>query len=302
MIQVEWHDPNFAFVAREKGGRRRRITAFCYARTKNDLIKSLDRRGLEVRAEDIAPYDFTDWLNRAELAKRDAVRQYKAGIRPIEFDEDLWGELKFHLFELFNGKCAYCESNVQHIDFGDVDHYRPKKKVKEDPRKGTDPGHPGYYWLAYYTLNLLPACGLCNKPPGKGAQFPVLGTHSRTPKALDDEQPLLLNPYNNNINPLEHLEFNEKGAAIERNGSQFGKNSELIFRLNRPYIGEKRRTAMIKVQTDWSTMTSLYSSYYKGDELERQRKKYRLDVAMGHREYSAAQLCELERITKRGGT
>ena len=299
MIPVKWRDPNFAFVAREKHGKRE-IKEFCYAKTINDLIESLAKQDFEVKPEDIVPYDFSDWLTRANEAREDAIRQYNAGIRPISFNDKVWGELKFHLFELFNGKCAYCESKVQHIDFGDVDHYRPKKKVHEDPRTTTDTGHPGYYWLAYDKLNLLPACGQCNKGRGKGAHFPVLGSHSRISETVDAEEPLLLNPYNDKINPLEHLEFNDQGAAIPRNSSKLGEMSQLIMQLNRSHIGERRRTAMLKVQSDWSAITSLYTSYYKGSEVDRQRKKYRLDAAMGHREYSAAQLCELERITKRG--
>lgn len=302
MISVKWRPPTFAFVATERYGEQREVTGCCYAESEQDLIDKLARRDFVVKPEDIRPYDFDDWQRRAKEAKEDAIRQHKAGNRSIKFNAKIWGELKFHLFDLFNGKCAYCETKVQHVDFGDVDHYRPKGKVYEDPRTDTDPGHPGYYWLAYYELNLLPACGLCNQRPGKGIHFPVLDNrHSRTPETLDAEVPLLLNPYSKDIDPLEHLEFNEQGAAIPRNSSEFGKTSEKIMRLNRPDINERRRTAMIKVQSDWSAITSLYSNYYKRNETECERKKYRLDMAMGHREYSAAQLSELDRLTKRGG-
>src|SRR5262249_45973388 len=108
----------------------------------------------------------------------------------IHFNEGLWKELKWHLFELFHGKCAYCEHKPQAGYPGDVEHYRPKGKVDEDPN------HPGYYWLAYDPRNLLPSCSRCNQPPtAKRTRFPVEGAHSRDSRNLAAEKPLLLNPY-----------------------------------------------------------------------------------------------------------
>ncbi|WP_420862430.1 HNH endonuclease [Algirhabdus cladophorae] len=61
------------------------------------------------------------------------------------------------LIELFNGKCAYCES--PHAASGDVDieHYRPKSKVAEND------DHPGYWWLAGDWHNLVMSCTHCNQ-------------------------------------------------------------------------------------------------------------------------------------------
>jgi hypothetical protein len=115
-------------------------------------------------------------------------------------------EVKKALEKLFHGKCAYCEGQPTSQGPWDVEHYRPKGRVKENEN------HPGYYWLAYTWENLLPSCAYCNQgrtdqptfddptplpAAGKVDQFPLLNeTHrANTPDdPLDIEEPLLLNP------------------------------------------------------------------------------------------------------------
>src|SRR5262249_341553 len=117
----------------------------------------------------------------------------------ISFNQKIWKELKWHLFELFHDKCAYCENKPLAGYPGDVEHYRPKGKVDEDE------SHPGYYWLAYDETNLLPSCSLCNQPRrAKLTHFPVKGAHSRDARKLAAEVPLLLNPYDKRVNPFDH--------------------------------------------------------------------------------------------------
>lgn len=107
------------------------------------------------------------------------------------FSSEVYGALKPALLAHFSNKCAYCESRFDHVAFGDVEHYRPKKRVDEDDAAG----HPGYFWLAYNPSNLLPACQICNTRE-KRCRFPIAGTRVSDPQDdLDQEQPLLLNPY-----------------------------------------------------------------------------------------------------------
>ena len=47
--------------------------------------------------------------------------------------------MKRRLDLLFHGKCAYCETFYSASAPVDVEHYRPKGAVSEDP------SHPGYY-------------------------------------------------------------------------------------------------------------------------------------------------------------
>ena len=57
-------------------------------------------------------------------------------------------------------RLIYCESPVTSTNFGDAEHYRPKKAVTDKKRDTVQYGvvpHPGYYWLAYDWRNLLPA-------------------------------------------------------------------------------------------------------------------------------------------------
>jgi uncharacterized protein (TIGR02646 family) len=66
-------------------------------------------------------------------------------------------DIKTALKHMFAGKCAYCESQVLHIDFGDIEHFRPKALFPN---------------LCFEWNNLLLACGRCNSNENKGEQFP----------------------------------------------------------------------------------------------------------------------------------
>ena len=110
--------------------------------------------------------------------------------------------VKSLLVELFDGKCAYCESFYSSTQPMDVEHYRPKGAVDGDDE------HLGYYWLAATWENLLPSCIDCNRKRGhfdvledgnrklgKMDRFPVAGTRARGPgDDLDLEHALLVDP------------------------------------------------------------------------------------------------------------
>lgn len=131
---------------------------------------------------------------------------------------------------LFHGKCAYCETYYASQGPVDIEHYRPKGGVEDDPK------HWGYWWKAADWNNLLPSCIDCNrrryqvlptpqtaslvalraagKPiwqTGKENAFPVMaGTRAYAPgepPGDEDrtEKPYLLNPCNGD--PTEHLDF-----------------------------------------------------------------------------------------------
>lgn len=69
-------------------------------------------------------------------------------------------EVKDALVRSFHGKCAYCESKITHIDYGHIEHYRPKGGAAARPD------------LTFEWTNLLLACGICNGAEYKADRFP----------------------------------------------------------------------------------------------------------------------------------
>jgi uncharacterized protein (TIGR02646 family) len=116
---------------------------------------------------------------------------------------------------MFEGKCAYCESHVGHIDYPHIEHYRPKSKFPA---------------LCFDWNNLLLGCTVCNGIEFKGDKFPEIA-----------EDGPLVNPVNEDPNNFFLFEFDEKtGTAnvIEKNPR--GKTTKDILGLNRPLLVRHR--------------------------------------------------------------
>ncbi|WP_223415301.1 MULTISPECIES: HNH endonuclease [unclassified Pseudomonas] len=75
-------------------------------------------------------------------------------------------EIKAAIIQETNGKCAYCESKVRHIAYGDIEHVIPKSSEPE-------------LWFDWENLTL--ACDVCNT--NKGNKRGVVD-----PYAVDPEQ------------------------------------------------------------------------------------------------------------------
>lgn len=56
------------------------------------------------------------------------------------WNSDFWKKAKDQLLAETYNKCAYCETPTKVVDYGDVEHFRPKSK---------------YWWLAYCYDNYL---------------------------------------------------------------------------------------------------------------------------------------------------
>jgi len=195
------------------------------------------------------------WTARADTARAQLLAMVASGRRP-EWNDQIWSDLKAWLLDrVFHGKCAYCESRVAPVAFGDAEHFRPKGGVTTigaDGREcsqmvGSDE-HPGYYWLAYSWQNLFPSCAVCNTKYKRNF-FPVAKTHvlshspSRTdPGGLDDlEEPLLLNPLVDD--PSDHLVFGPLGTVVAKNGSARGKAAIKYYGLDRGDLETARKTS-----------------------------------------------------------
>lgn len=115
-----------------------------------------------------------------------------------------------------HGKCMYCESQVSHVYFGDVEHIRPKAQGK----------HPE---LMFEWSNLGYCCARCNN--SKSDEF-------------DDACPLI-DPYSEN--PGEHLlAF---GPLLRpKRGSERGALTIITVDLNRPELVERRDIRLGELQ------------------------------------------------------
>jgi uncharacterized protein (TIGR02646 family) len=102
--------------------------------------------------------------------------------------KQIWRDLAPQLAKLQNGKCWYSESQNPGSD-KDVDHFRPKNRVAEDP------DHEGYWWLAFNWVNYRYSCKWCNQrrndeanqtDGGKWDHFPVIPEGFRARQESDN--------------------------------------------------------------------------------------------------------------------
>ncbi len=172
-------------------------------------------------------------------AKEKLVRSFHNAQRQerFRFEVSLLGEVKNELMKMCTNKCAYCESRLGVISYGDVENFRPKSGARGIDKEYA-PMH--YWWLAYEWDNLLITCQICNQKY-KRDYFPVEDENNRaaigaTGAELLKENALLIDP--SLENPQEHLEFLKDGTVIEV--SKKGKVSIELLGLNRKDLVETR--------------------------------------------------------------
>ncbi|GAB6173586.1 hypothetical protein JCM15765_30640 [Paradesulfitobacterium aromaticivorans] len=132
-------------------------------------------------------------------------------------------EIKEKIIEETHGKCAYCESYIPHISFGDVEHIYPKSKRPD---------------LIFEWSNLTLSCEQCNRTRKKDYYNP------------DDP---IINPYIDD--PSEYLIAH--GPFISHYpGNRKGELTERILELNRKeLIGRRldRIKDLIPLIDKWAT-------------------------------------------------
>jgi hypothetical protein len=181
---------------------------------------------IRVPRPDLEDTAWQDWWEKARTAMDALVKTYTPG-ENIPIDDEFYQKAKPFLLKLFNGKCAYCETVISSNQPGDVEHYRPKGRIRtKDGVVKVKIGdkemeHPGYWWLAYHWTNLLPSCIDCNRRrrhdddvmAGKSDYFEILGSRAVQPTdPLDAENALLLDPSSTAFDPDAHFEFKEDGT------------------------------------------------------------------------------------------
>lgn len=123
-------------------------------------------------------------------------RKYRNGSLRFEFDSAIYAhdEVKTALRDAQHEKCAFCESVITHISYGDVEHFRPKGAFRQSADAPLR--YPGYFWLAYTWENLFLCCQLCNQRHKRNL-FPLRNDRRRARTHKHDltaEVPLFIDP------------------------------------------------------------------------------------------------------------
>jgi uncharacterized protein (TIGR02646 family) len=150
----------------------------------------------------------------------DAFNAHGPGSKPLLDLLDGYDHVKKDLYLRQHKKCAYCE-RTPGFDGQPVEHFRPKKLAVRRSKSKLVKDRERYWWLTWTWENLLFACTTCNGPANKGNHFPleagsallmcpVRPISSLLPPACFQtsvERPLLLDPAEGSIDPLDHLRW-----------------------------------------------------------------------------------------------
>lgn len=159
---------------------------------------------LRQRVEELRP----GWLDRAG----EKTETFRAAGRYNETSGS-WSDIKEAYMRLQGFKCGFCERRLEKSQYGniehDVEHFRPKAKVKSWPTDSDrvdrgidfafplgDDADPGYFLLAYELENYLISCKSCNSRL-KANFFPIADTRTvdlDRSRDLNDEKAYLIYP------------------------------------------------------------------------------------------------------------
>lgn len=133
-------------------------------------------------------------------------------------------------------KCCYCETYSD--NYGDIEHFRPKKGYVDRVGKYYT---PGYFWLTLEWSNLMYCCNSCNRSYKKN-HFGLLNERDRNISGMDisKERPLLINPLTED--PGLYIKF-RKHCAIEtayQGTAERGRYTINTLNLNRRYLRWRR--------------------------------------------------------------
>lgn len=230
----------------------------------------------------------TDKLCKAHETDED----YRTGKKRFQFEARKHGkhlyahdEVKQALRAAQYDKCAFCESKITHISFGDIEHFRPKGGWKQ--HANDDLTQPGYYWLAYAWDNLLLSCQLCNER-FKENLFPLDKPENRVRSHLEDlskEKPLLIDP--SAENPARWIGFHgpEPECPHPVRNSKKGKTTIEVFGLDREELVELRRARL----NDFKILLELRDSLRASDDPAAEHHRVRIDRLIAERTHCSAE-------------
>ena len=150
----------------------------------------------------------------------------------ITFEKNIWLEALPTLNELFQGKCAYCESKVDNIQ---IDHFRPTTSAVNIDGKIVG----GYWWLAYDWNNLYSICAECNRH--KANRFAVKGKRKTYPAIDFSENYLLIDPCHKK--DIDENPFNFDNKGFIHGSTERAKITIDTLGLNRMSLVKRRQIA-----------------------------------------------------------
>lgn len=154
-----------------------------------------------------------DGLGPKELERARAHRATPSPKKAFPYAAYKEGDVKLALEALFHGKCAYCETRYNVSAPVDIEHFRPKGAVAEDP------AHGGYWWIAMAWENLLPSCIDCNRQRGQV----IVGLSSSLEHLATQSSPTISSAGKKDSFPLapggarsaaETVDFSTEGALL----------------------------------------------------------------------------------------
>ena len=146
--------------------------------------------------------------------------------------KDHWNEpdVRGVLYAMQWRVCAYCGRNLPGNDRGDVEHYRPKKKVTGDIE------HGGYWWLAYELDNYVLSCRTCNSSR-KRNKFPLRPGAGRrvtfeNKANLKREARLLLHPVDDPLDDWISVDWELNDSDLVQIGPRSGLTNTQTLQIN----------------------------------------------------------------------
>jgi len=160
--------------------------------------------------------------NKAQWSRDIKVAQKKMDSASLERAINKYRQknIKNALRKMFNDKCAYCESKVSHVEYGHIEHFKPKSIFPEE---------------AVFWDNLLLSCAICNGAEYKGDKFPD-AAHGG----------FLINPCIEDPGEYLVFEFDEKALSANVLGKTVrGTTTVSLLGLNREEL-RKYRSERVK--------------------------------------------------------
>jgi len=226
--------------------------------------------------------------NNIALYRAD-VASFQQGTKKFSFDSNIYGHdsVKVSLKTAQHDKCCFCESQVTHIAYGDVEHFRPKAAYVQNANDALQ--RPGYFWLAYEWSNLLFCCQICNQRFKKNL-FPLLDPTTRVSSPdgnVKDEDALFVDPTAEEENPEDFIGF-RGDTPFARDGNRRGEATIEALGLKRETLRGRRAALLEKLKLIYDIANYPNSPFgVRANQL--------LQNAVNPREeYSAAVKCALQ--------